>query len=103
VTDRVSDLILAFAAVHQRLRYRGEDTSLYAAAAEDGTMFFSRHQPKLYDRMAIPMATREIPPGSRIRIQFFEKDGINWMEAIQVVCLAEDGAPFEPVFENADG
>jgi len=42
-------MTVAFAAIHERLRYRDEDTGLHVLSFIDGTTFFSRRQPKLYD------------------------------------------------------
>jgi hypothetical protein len=52
---------------HRTLQYRGENTGLYVAAFDDGTTFFSRRQPRLYDASARPMALREVIPGSCVR------------------------------------
>ena len=90
-------MTVAFAALHRRLRYRGEATTLYVAAFEDGTMFFSARQPKLYDRMAKPIAPRDVPPGSYVNVQYRRERGVNRMEAVQIVRLAEDQSPFDPI------
>jgi hypothetical protein len=82
------------------LRYRGEDTKLYAAAFQDGTIFFSNHQPTLYDRMAKPMAPLEVPPGSYVNISYREDRGIKWIEAVQIVRPAEDRSPFRPILDD---
>ena len=93
-------MTVAYAALHQRLRYRGEDTKVYGVAFEDGTMFFSSRQPKLYDRMAKPIAPREVLPGSYVNVRYRVEGGINRMEAVQVVRLAEDQSPFDPVLDD---
>jgi len=93
-------MTVAFAALHVRLRYRGEETRQYALAFDDRTMFFSARQPKLYDRMAKPIAPREVPPGTYVKIRSHVERGINRMEAVQVVRLPEDEAPFDPVLDD---
>jgi hypothetical protein len=90
-------MTIAFAALHKHLRYRGEDTKLYVAAFEDGTMFFSRRQPALYDALAQLIAHREVPPGSYVNVRYHVERGINRMDAIQLVRLLEEEAPFDPV------
>lgn len=93
-------MTVAFAALHQRLRYRGEDTKLYALAFEDRTMFFARHQPPLYDSAANRIAPREVLPGSRVNVSYRRERGINRLEAIQLVRVAEDESPFDPVLDD---
>jgi hypothetical protein len=90
-------MTVAFAALHQRLRYKGEDTKLYALAFDDGIMFFSASQPKLYDRMAKPIPPREVLPGTYLNVRYRQERGINRMEAVQVVRSVEDAPPFDPV------
>ena len=85
-------MTIAFAAVHQRLRFRGEDTKLYGVAFDDGTMFLSASQPKLYDRMAKPIPPREVLPGSYVNVSYRRVLGVNRMEAVQVIRFAEDDA-----------
>ena len=93
-------MTVAFAAIHQRLRYRGEDTKLYAAALDDGRMFFSRRPPPLYDKMAMPISLREVLPGSYINVRYRVERGVNWMEAVQVVHQVEEASPFDPVLDD---
>jgi hypothetical protein len=90
-------MTIAFAALHQPLRYRSEDTRLHVLAFEDHTFFFSRRQPPFYDTKAQPIAPREVPPGSRVNVRYHEQGGQKWMDAIQILCLAHDPAPFDPV------
>ena len=78
-------MTIAYAALHRTLRYRDEDTKLFVAAFDDGTMFFSDSQPPLYDRRAQPIPMREVLPGSYVKIKYLSERGINWMEAIQLV------------------
>lgn len=93
-------MTIAYAALHQRLRYRGEDTKFYVAAFKDGTMFFSTQQPKLYDRKANPIPPQEVPPGSYVNVRYRVEHGVNRMEAVQVVRLSEDECPFDPVSDD---
>jgi hypothetical protein len=93
-------MTVAFAALHRRLLYRGEETTLYAVALEDGTMFFSRHQPPLYDKAARLIAPREVLPGSYVNVRYREERGRKWMEAVQVVKTAEDQSPFDPILDD---
>jgi hypothetical protein len=94
---------VAFAALHRTLAYRGEDTGLYVVAAEDGTMFFSRRQPPLYDSMARSMPMHEVLPKSVINVRYHLEDGIRKIDAVQIVHEAEPDCPFEPVFEAVAG
>ena len=100
VIGRRQKMTVAYAALHRRLRYRGKDTTLYAVVFEDGNMFLSRHQPPLYDRMATLIAPREVLPGSYVNIKYREERGRKWMEAVQVVRMAEDRAPFDPILDD---
>jgi hypothetical protein len=90
-------MTIAYAALHERLRYRGENTGLYVAAFEDGRMFFSHRQPPLYDRQARPIPTREVLPGSYVNIKFAIERGFNLMEAVQAVTEPIQDSPFDPV------
>jgi hypothetical protein len=90
-------MTIAYAALHKTLRYRGEDTKLYCVAFTDGTMFFSRHQPPLYDRDAVRIAMREIVPGSQVNVRYRREGGVNVLEAVQLVREPVEKAPFEPV------
>jgi hypothetical protein len=90
-------MTIAYAALHQTLRYRDEDTKLYVAAFDDGRMFFSRRQPRLYDRQAQPIPVREVMPGSYVNIKYLIERGINWMEAVQLVQETIAECPFDPV------
>ena len=59
-------MTVAYAALHRTLTYRGEDTGLYVAAFDDGTLFFSRHQPPLEDAAAKRIEPREVLLPDRI-------------------------------------
>ena len=63
----------------------------------DGTTFFARCQPPLYDALAKQLAQREVPPGSLVNVRYHEERGIYWMHAVQVVRLNEEDPPFDPV------
>jgi hypothetical protein len=91
------EMTIAYAALHKRLRYRGEDTKLYVAAFDDGTTFFSCRRPPLYDAMAKLIPQREVPPGSYVNVRYHEERGINRLDAVQIVRLAEEKPPFDPV------
>jgi hypothetical protein len=93
-------MTVAYAAVHRTLAYQGRDTGLHVLAFETGDVFFSRRQPPLYDAMARPIAPREVPPGSRVNVRYRLECGQRWMHAVQVVRLAEDPPPFEPVWDD---
>ena len=93
-------MTVAFAALHRRLRYRGEEISLYGLAFDDGTMFLSKRQPKLYDAKAKPIAAREVLPGSYVNVRYHVERGVNRMEAIQIVRTPEEKYPFEPVLDD---
>jgi hypothetical protein len=62
-------MTVAFAAVHNTLRYRGEDTGLFVVSFDDGTTFISRRQPRLYDASARPRAWREIFSGTKVNLR----------------------------------
>ena len=93
-------MTVAYAALHRRVRYRGKDTNLFVVAFEDGTMFFSPHQPPLYDRMAKLIPPREVLPGSYVNVRYHEARGRRWMDAVQVVRMAEDQSPFDPILDD---
>ena len=90
-------LTVAFAALHQRLRYRGEETRQFALAFEDRTIFFSPQQPPLYDKAAKRIAPQEVLPGSYVNVRYRRERGINWMEAVQLVHSAQEKSPFDPI------
>jgi hypothetical protein len=94
---------VAVGALHQRLLFHGEQWLFYVLALNDGQVFLARRQPPLYDRSARRIATREIPPGSTVRVRYNELNGLRWMDAVQIVMLVEDHAPFEPVPDTDDG
>ena len=93
-------MTVAYSAAHQRLRYRGEDTKLYALAFEDRTMFFARQAPWLFDAQAKRIAIREIPPGAQVNVRYQIEKGINWMTAIQIVCSTGEEPPFDPITDD---
>jgi hypothetical protein len=93
-------MTIAYAAVHRTLRYRDEDTKLFVAAFDDGTIFFSHRQPPLYDRQARPIPIREVLPGSYANIKYSIERGINWMEAIQLVREPSLESPFDPIRDD---
>jgi hypothetical protein len=90
-------MTIAYAALHRTLRYRDEDTKLYVAAFEDGRMFYSRHQPPLYDRRARPVPPQEVLPGSYVNIRYAIEQGVNRMKAAQLVREPRQDFPFDPV------
>jgi len=65
-------MTIAFAAVHQTLRYRAEDTGLYVVAFTDGTTFVSRRQPRLYDASARQISPREVIRGAHAYVRYSE-------------------------------
>jgi hypothetical protein len=91
---------VAFASLHRRLRYRGEETSLYGLAFDDGTMFVSKRQPKLYDAMAKSVIPREVLPGTYVNVRYQVEDGVNRMSAVQIVRPPEEECPFDPVLDD---
>jgi hypothetical protein len=93
-------MTVAYAALHRTLRYRGEDTNLHVIAFEDRTMFFSREQPKFYDAGANPVAPREVPPGSYVKVRYRVERGVNRMQAIQIVHQPEEEPPFDPILDD---
>jgi hypothetical protein len=94
-------MTVACAALHQTLRYRGEDTGLYILAFTDSEVFLSRRQPKLYDAAARPIALREVLPGTYVNVRYIEYRQRKLMEAIQLVQLPpEEEPPFRPVLDD---
>jgi len=93
-------MTVAFAAVHRTLDYQGRDTGLHVLAFETGDVFFSRRQPPLFDAMARPIAPCELPPGSRVNVRYRMERDQRWVHAVQVVRLAEDPPPFEPIWDD---
>jgi hypothetical protein len=92
--------VIAFAAVHHRLRWRGEDTTFFGIGFDDGTMFLSRLQPPVYDARAKKIVAGEIPPGSVVNVRYRVEGRVNWLDAIQIVQLAEEESPFMPVMDR---
>jgi hypothetical protein len=90
-------MTIAFAAVHQTMRYRGQDTGHYVVALTDGTTFVSSRQPRLYDASARPMVSREVIPGTYVYVRYSERQKRKLMEAIQLVREPEEELPFDPV------
>ena len=94
-------MTIAFAAVHQTLRYRGEDTGWHVLAFTDGTAFFSRRPPRLFDAAARPVPSREVRPGTYVNVRFSENQRRKLMEAIQLVREPpEEESPFRPVLDD---
>ena len=94
-------MTVAFAAIHRTLQYRGEDTGLYFVAFTDGTTFFSRRQPRLYDAAAHPIAPREVIPETYVYVRYHERRGRKRMEAIRLVRLpADEPPPFDPIIDD---
>jgi hypothetical protein len=94
---------VALGAIHRRLSYRGEPWPYYVLALTDGQVFLARRQPDLYDRNAQPIASMEIPPGSTVRVRYHERDGIRWMEAVQIITMVAAHSPFDPVADGETG
>jgi hypothetical protein len=94
-------MTIAYAALHERLRYRGDDTGLFVAAFDDGRMFFSRRQPPLYDRQARPIPAREVLPGSYVNIKFAIERGFNLTEAVQLIGEPSQESPFDPIPDDS--
>lgn len=69
----------------------------YMLAFTDGRVFLARHVPDFYDRNAKRILSREILPGSTVRVRYEESDGVRWMSAIQIIALAEAQSPFDPI------
>jgi hypothetical protein len=93
--------VIAFAAVHQRLRWRGDDTSFYGLGFDDGMMFVSRRQPPIFEAPAQKVGAREILPGSTVNVRYRVDGRVNWLDAIQIVQVAEEESPFMPVMDHA--
>jgi hypothetical protein len=94
-------MTVAFAALHQSLRYRGEDTGIHVLALDDGTTFFSRRPPRLYDSAARRVLAREVLPGTYVKVSYSEHPARKLMEAIQLVREPPDeDPPFKPVMDD---
>ncbi len=90
---------VAFACVHQKLRWRGEETPYFVLALQDEAVFLSTLPVRLFDaaNKAVPSAV-EITPGSEVRVRWRADHGVRWMTAVQIVRLSDDDqALFEPV------
>ena len=98
-----ADGTVVIGAVHERLSFRGERWPYYLLALSDGQVFLARRQPALYDAAAQHLAVREIPPGSAVRVRYYETGGTRWMTAVQILGLAEDQSPFDPVIASEAG
>jgi hypothetical protein len=94
---------VAIGAVQTRITFRGEQWPYYLLALSDGQVFLARRQPALYDAAAQPLAVREILPGSTVRVRYHERNGVRWMDAVQIVKLAVDQVPFSPVADEGTG
>jgi hypothetical protein len=94
---------VALGALHQRVTFRSEPWPFYVLALDSGEVFLARRLPALYDRGAQPVAPREIPAGSVVRVRYCEEGGMRWMNAVQIVRLCEDQSPFDPVVEDDAG
>jgi hypothetical protein len=92
--------VVAYAALHQTLRYRGEDTKLYSLAFTDGSLFFAKRAIELYDAANARVALREIGPGTVVRVVAQERKGVNWMSAVQVIRELVVNSPFGPLPED---
>ena len=93
-------MTVAYAALHQTVRYRGEDTGLHVLAFTDRTMFFASERPKLYDATAKLIPAREIPPGSYVNVRYGVERGVNRMQAVQIVHQPKEKSPFDPVLDD---
>jgi hypothetical protein len=94
---------VAFAAVHQRLHSKDEPWPYYCLVFDNGEIFLSRRQPVLYAADASLISTREIPPGSVVRVRYDELNGIRQMTAVQIIRMAEDQSPFDPETDDEAG
>ena len=93
-------MTVAFATIHQTMRYRGEDTGLHVVAFDDGGVFFSFRQPRLYDAAARPIPPREILPGAYVMVRYAERQRRRLMDAIQLLKEPEEEPPFLPVLDD---
>ena len=89
-------MTVAYTALHRRLKYRDEDTGLYAVAFTDGDVFLSREQQPLYDSAARPIAPREVLPGSRVNVRYVVDERVRRLLAVQVVMEPVVKPPFDP-------
>ena len=94
---------MAIGALHRRLTYRAELWPFHVLAFDTGEVFLARRQPSLYDRSAKRVPAAEIAPGSVVRVRFEVTDGVRWMTAVQIIALAEDQPPFDPVGDGETG
>src|SRR5690349_4233912 len=73
-----------------RQQERCEPWPYHCLAFDNGRIFLSRRQPALYAADASMIATKEIPPGSVVRVQYDEINNVRWMTAVQIVKLPDD-------------
>ena len=89
---------VAFACVHQRLGWDRQSTPFFVLALVDGAVFLSRRQPPLYDtgrkRIREPI---EVTPGSIVRVLYHDRGEQRWIEAVQLIALAEEVPDFGPL------
>lgn len=93
-------MTVAFSATHRPLRYRGEDTGLFVLAFTDGTTFFSRRRPPLFDAAARPVPSREVLPGTYVHVRYSDHQRRKLMEAIQLVREPPEETFFTPVLDD---
>jgi hypothetical protein len=90
---------VAFACIHRRLIWRGEETAFYVLAFQDETIFVAKAPAKLFDALAKRITSPiEIPPGTEVSVRFHLDRGVRWMTALQIIRWADDDQDaFEPV------
>ena len=95
-----SEGVVAFSALRERLRWRGEATSFFGIGFDDGTMFLSKRTPTVYDADNKKLGTVEIPVGSYVKISYRADGKVNWLAAIQLGEVAEEKSPFTAITKN---
>ena len=76
---------------------RLHDRTIYYPKLDDGTEFYALSPPHAFDAQRQPVLSREVPPGSKVRVKFRQETTplgmICWMSAVQILELADD-CPF---------
>ena len=99
-TTLFSEGVIAFSALQERLRWRGTTTSFFGIGFDDGSMFLSRRPPTVYDAHNKKLGAMEIPARSYVKVSYRANGKVNWLEAIQLVEVAEEESPFMAITKN---
>lgn len=77
--------VVSFAALTDRIHIDAASEGPYALFLLDGRHFYSKTQPRLFDRDRRPVSVRHVPVGSAVKLH--TEDG--WLLAIQLLEIAD--------------